>query len=363
MAALLDPREAMVAGVLAAGRTEFAAGAREVALALRRLCEGDLRGMFDGSTSEGIDLDAPLVILDLSAVRDSEALGVLMTCAGAWQQAILRERKESADRDGQPMAKVFCIFEEVWRVASNVGVAEWLQSNFKLCRALGIANWVSLHKLTDFGTAGDDGSRAARIAQALVALLETRTGVDRRSHRGLRLLSNPPGRQGRVEPGKEVMTHEGGAERAFAVERFGLESTSGLDQLWPGSGQVSRRGRGQSPRRHPDPLSARRVRVHLAIGRGTSMQSCSHASESRRFGHRLGGSCIACMDPESRSSGFLETDGARGPCVRDRRITGDPSWVDRSAWPRNHLVFPARDDEEVRAPFPEDLAGSTTLRK
>ena len=66
------------------------------------------------------------------------------------------------------MAKVFCIFEEVWRVASNVGVAEWLQSNFKLCRALGIANWVSLHKLTDFGTVGDDGSRAAGIAQALV---------------------------------------------------------------------------------------------------------------------------------------------------------------------------------------------------
>lgn len=70
------------------------------------------------------------------------------------------------------MAKVFCVLEEVWRVAANVGVAEWLQANFKLCRArraLRIANFVSLHKLTDFGTAGFDGSRAARIAQALVA--------------------------------------------------------------------------------------------------------------------------------------------------------------------------------------------------
>ena len=119
---------------------EFAAANREAALALQRLCEGDLRGMFDGPTSEGIDLDAPLVVLDLSAMRDSEALGILMTCAAAWQQAILRERKRESEASGEPMAKVFCVFEEVWRVASNIGVAEWLQANFKLCRALGIAN-------------------------------------------------------------------------------------------------------------------------------------------------------------------------------------------------------------------------------
>jgi hypothetical protein len=166
---LLHPREAMVAGVSAAGSAEFAAASRDVALALQRLCDGDLRGIFDGPTSNGIDLDGALVVLDLSAMRDSDALAVLMTCTAAWQQAILRERKEAADREGVPMAKVFCVFEEVWRVAGNVGVAEWLQANFKLCRALGIANFVSLHKLTDFGTAGSDGSRAARIAQALVA--------------------------------------------------------------------------------------------------------------------------------------------------------------------------------------------------
>lgn len=165
---LLHPREAMVSGVSAVGVAEFAAAARDCALALQRLCEGDLRGMFDGPTSEGIDLDAGVVVLDLSAMRDSEALGVLMTCAGAWQQAIFRERKEISDRTGEPMRKTFCVFEEVWRVAANVAVGEWLQSNFKLCRAFGIANILSLHKLTDFGTAGSDGSRAARIAEALV---------------------------------------------------------------------------------------------------------------------------------------------------------------------------------------------------
>ena len=166
--ALLHPREAMVEGVAAEGAAEFAAATRDCALALQRLCEGDLRGMFDGPTSDGIDLDAGVVVLDLSAMRDSEALGVLMTCAGAWQQAIFRERKDESDRTGVPMRKTFCVFEEVWRVAPNVAVAEWLQSNFKLCRAFGIAVVLSLHKLTDFGTAGAEGSRAARIAEALV---------------------------------------------------------------------------------------------------------------------------------------------------------------------------------------------------
>ncbi len=81
-------------------REDFAEANRASALALQRLCEGDLRGMFDGPTSEGLDLDAPLVVLDLSAVRDSAALGILMTCAAAWQQAILLERKRAAEREG-----------------------------------------------------------------------------------------------------------------------------------------------------------------------------------------------------------------------------------------------------------------------
>jgi hypothetical protein len=167
--ALLHPREAMVEGVCARGAEDFAAANRESALALQRLCEGDLRGMFDGPTSPGIDLDAPLAILDLSAVQDSAALGVLMTCAAAWQQAILLERKRESQRSGQPMRKTIVVVEEVWRVANNIGVAEWLQSNFKLCRALGIQNILSLHKLSDFGASGAAGSREAQIIQGLAA--------------------------------------------------------------------------------------------------------------------------------------------------------------------------------------------------
>lgn len=164
---LLHPREEMVAGVSAASAGEFAAANRESALALQRLCEGDLRGIFDGQTT-GIDFGAPLVILDLSEVQDSAALGILMTCAAASMQAILLERKRESQRSGRPMRKVICVLEEVWRVVSNTGVAEWLQGNMKLCRALGIQMIMSLHRLTDFGASAAAGSREAQIVQGFV---------------------------------------------------------------------------------------------------------------------------------------------------------------------------------------------------
>jgi hypothetical protein len=172
--ALLHPREAMVEGVSASSAEGFAEANRSAALALQRLCEGDLRGMFDGPTTEGLDLDAPLVVLDLSAVRDSAALGILMTCAAAWQQAILLERKRAAESEGRESPKLISVVEEGWRVTSHIGVAEWLQANFKLCRALGVQNAVVVHRLTDLGASGDAGSREARIGEGLIGDADTK---------------------------------------------------------------------------------------------------------------------------------------------------------------------------------------------
>lgn len=179
--ALLHPRAAMVEGVSAASAADFAEANRSAALALQRLCEGDLRGMFDGPTSAGLDLDMPLVVLDLSAVRDSAALGILMTCAAAWQQAILLERKRAAEHEGRESPKLISALEEGWRVVGHIGIAEWLQSNSKLARALGVQNIFVFHHLTDLGASGDAGSREARIGDALISDADTIV-IHRQSH-------------------------------------------------------------------------------------------------------------------------------------------------------------------------------------
>jgi len=171
--ALLHPIEAMTAELVMAS-AEFAEATRQLALALQRLCHGDLRGMFDGPTSAGLDLDAPLVVLDLSAVQDSAALGILMTCAAAWLQGVVLERKRLAEKGGEGGAKLIVVVDEAWRITADLGVAEWLQSSFKLSRAWGVQNIIALHRLSDLGASGAAGSREARIAEGLIADADTK---------------------------------------------------------------------------------------------------------------------------------------------------------------------------------------------
>jgi hypothetical protein len=87
--ALLDPG-VEASRALRTTRSVLLEDGRDVALELRRLVHGDLCGMFDGPTSDGLRLDGPLVVLDLSAVYHSPALGVLMACAAAWLQSAVR---------------------------------------------------------------------------------------------------------------------------------------------------------------------------------------------------------------------------------------------------------------------------------
>ncbi len=147
----------------------LAADARRAALALQDLCEGPLRGMFDGPTTPGLDLDAKLLVLDLHAVRDSPAVGILMACATAWMSALLARMAQRPGRE-----RLINVADESWKIVQHTGLGEWFQSNFKLARQFGVMNLVVLHKLADLQAAGDAGSRAARIAEGLIADASTR---------------------------------------------------------------------------------------------------------------------------------------------------------------------------------------------
>jgi type IV secretory pathway VirB4 component len=167
-AILFSPVDAM-ARQLRTSIGDLAADARRAALALQDLCEGPLQGMFDGPTTPGLDLDAKLLVLDLHAVRDSPAVGILMACASAWISALLARTAERPGRE-----RLVNVADESWKIVQHTGLGEWFQSNFKLARQFGVMNLVVLHKLADLQAAGDAGSRAARIAEGLVADASTR---------------------------------------------------------------------------------------------------------------------------------------------------------------------------------------------
>ena len=165
--ALLVP-SADAAASLRTGAADLLEDGRDVALELRRLVHGDLCGMFDGPTTPGLDLSAPLVVLDLSALYTSSALGILMACATAWLQAAL---SRTVGRGG---GQVFVVVDEAWAILSNLGVARWLQSSWKMSRALGVANVAVVHRVSDLHSVGASDSEQVALAQGLLADSETR---------------------------------------------------------------------------------------------------------------------------------------------------------------------------------------------
>lgn len=162
--ALLRPNYAS-AGRAHTTPERLAEDGRELALELLRLCEGDLRGMFDGQTSIDIDWDGPLVVIDLSALHQSDALPILMTCAAAWLQAAFA-------RPGA--GKRIIVVDEAWSILKTIGIARWMQANFKLARAYGIQNLIVMHRVSDLKATGELGSETRTIAEGLLADAGTR---------------------------------------------------------------------------------------------------------------------------------------------------------------------------------------------
>jgi hypothetical protein len=174
--ALLAP-SADAARALRTERRDLLEDGRDVALELRRLVHGDLAGMFDGPTTPGLDLSAPLVVLDLSALYTSAALGVLMACATAWLQAALARTAgpgAGASGTGAAGGRFFLVVDEAWAILSNLGVARWLQSSWKLSRAFGVSNVAVLHRVSDLRSVGASDSEQVALAQGLLSDSETR---------------------------------------------------------------------------------------------------------------------------------------------------------------------------------------------
>jgi hypothetical protein len=174
IAQLRAPTDA-IADLLGMRADEARAELRECALALRRMCEGPLRGMFDGPTTTGeAAWDAPAVALDLSALGAGKAssdlaLGIEMVCAGAFLDAKRTERARDAEARGRPAPKVIRVNDETWRALPIAGLGEYYQAAFKLSRETGVQHWLVLHRPSDLRAAGDDGTRQQRLAEGLTS--------------------------------------------------------------------------------------------------------------------------------------------------------------------------------------------------
>jgi hypothetical protein len=159
---LLDPR----AGHLGSTVGQLRDDGRQAGHGLGRLVFGDLAGLFDGPSTVGFDPTLPMVSLDLSRISGSDALiALVMACASAWMEAAL------ADPAG---GQRWVIYDEAWRLMRAPALLARMQSQWKLSRALGIANLMVIHRLSDLDAVGDAGSGARNLALGLLADCSTR---------------------------------------------------------------------------------------------------------------------------------------------------------------------------------------------
>src|SRR6266536_1841843 len=160
---LLEPSDA-TAHELRTSIGRLAEDGRQLALALRRMGAGDLRGMFDGPTSRDLDLSGRLVVFNLREVKD-EARPILMACTAAWLQG------SWARNDG---VRRILVLDEAWVVLRHLAIARWLRESWKLARQYGVQNIAVMHRLSDLTAAGDAGSEQVQLAKGLLEDSETR---------------------------------------------------------------------------------------------------------------------------------------------------------------------------------------------
>lgn len=165
VAALVGPdRDAAVAD----GTTvsERSTDGRDLVHGLRRLIKGDLAGLFDGPSTVALHEDeAPMVVLDLSRLGShDDALAIAMTCASSWLEASLAAGGSHR----------WVIYDEAWRLLHMLPLIRRMQAQWKLSRALGIANLIVLHRLSDLDAVGARGSEIRSIAEGILADCSTR---------------------------------------------------------------------------------------------------------------------------------------------------------------------------------------------
>jgi hypothetical protein len=135
---------------------------------LRRFVSGDLQGLFEEESTVVLDPDAPMVVIDTSALfdRSEEAGTIAQICASSWIQAVISDRQAKKRR--------YLIREEGWRDMASLSALRTYQQWLKLSRHYGVANILILHKMSDFDAVGPEGSVERGLADSIANDIENK---------------------------------------------------------------------------------------------------------------------------------------------------------------------------------------------
>jgi hypothetical protein len=184
-----DPTVPDVLGLVEAGSDELLAAARarsdgeyrrrvnQLVPTLALLCEGSLRGVFDGPTSQPLDLDAPAVSVDISqvAAAGDQLVAAAMLSTWAYSFAMVDAAAVLAEQGLAPRRQYLGVMDELWRALRGAsGLVEHADALTRLNRQRGMASIMVTHSLADLDalpTAEDRAKAQGFIERSAIKIL------------------------------------------------------------------------------------------------------------------------------------------------------------------------------------------------
>jgi hypothetical protein len=135
----------------------------DLVFTLDLLCTGSLAGVFDGPTTQPIDLAAPAVSVDISRVgaAGDKLLTAAMLCTWAYGFGIADAAAALAESGQAARRPYLAVMDELWRALRGApGLVEYADSLTRLNRAKGMASIMVTHSLADLDALPTEEDRA-----------------------------------------------------------------------------------------------------------------------------------------------------------------------------------------------------------
>ena len=142
---------------------EFRAETRRLRQTLRTLCEGSLKGVFDGPTSTPIDVTAPAVSVDISAVTTAgdTLLSAAMLSTWSYGFAVIDASTALAAAGLAAPRRYVAVLDELWRALRGApGLVDHADALTRVYRARDVAHLMLTHSLDDLAALPTDADRA-----------------------------------------------------------------------------------------------------------------------------------------------------------------------------------------------------------
>ncbi|MEH0971569.1 hypothetical protein V6U77_10585 [Micromonospora sp. CPCC 205546] len=130
---------------------------------LALLCEGSLRGVFDGPTTRPLDLDAPAVSVDISrvAAAGDQLVAAAMLCVWGYGFGVVDAAAVLAEQGLAPRRQYLGVMDELWRALRGAsGLVEHADALTRLNRQRGMASVMVTHSLADLDALPTEEDRA-----------------------------------------------------------------------------------------------------------------------------------------------------------------------------------------------------------